>query len=197
MTKTKNLILLFFLVLVGIGFWLVVIKGKEFTSPTAEDEDEIQLLKRINSTATPLPATSTSENIPTVESTPAVTSAAPLPTEEDIIRTFFGLINEKKIPEAISMMSTSMVGDDSHKQAWGVNFNALKSVKVLKVKPAMKENWTDNNHEYEVTLDIKVSPEAANAPIPYYGWENGSNIRWVEIVKENGLWKINSLATGP
>jgi len=95
------------------------------------------------------------------------------------------------------MMSTSMVGDDSHKQAWGVNFNALKSVKVLKVKPAMKENWTDNNHEYEVTLDIKVSPEAANAPIPYYGWENGSNIRWVEIVKENGLWKINSLATGP
>lgn len=197
MTKTKNLILLFFLVLVGIGFWLVVIKGKEFTSPTAEDEDEIQLLKRINSTATPLSATSTSENIPTVESTPAVTSAAPLPTEEDIIRTFFGLINEKKIPEAISMMSTSMVGDDSHKQAWGVNFNALKSVKVLKVKPAMKENWTDNNHEYEVTLDIKVSPEAANAPIPYYGWENGSNIRWVEIVKENGLWKINSLATGP
>lgn len=186
-------IVIFFLVLAGIGTWLVVVKGKEFTTTESEkEEDETQLLKRINSRATPTP-----ENIPTAENTPAATSAVSLPTEEDIIRTFFELINEKKIPEAISMMSASMVGDDSSKQAWGVQFNALEAIKASKIEPAMKESWTDGSHEYKVTLDVRVSPKAADAPIPYYGWGNGSNIRWVEIIKENRLWKINQVATGP
>lgn len=39
----------------------------------------------------------------------------PLPTEEDIIKNFFQLINEKKIPEAISMMSKEIANDDSTK----------------------------------------------------------------------------------
>ena len=196
--KTKWPIVIFFLILGSIGFWLVVVKGQKFTPAVSEeDEDETQLLKRINRRETPPLATSTSKNIPTAESAPAVASAVPLPTEEDIIRTFFELIDEKRIPEAISMMSASMVGDDSSKQAWGVHFNAFDSIMVQKVEPAMEENWTDNSHEYKVTLNVRVSPQAANAPIPYYGWGNGSNIRWVEIVKENELWKINSLATEP
>lgn len=195
--NSKRLIIIFFLILAGVGTWLVVVKGKEFTPAVSDDdEDETQLLKRINSVQTTTPDTPVPENTPALENTPAETSAVPLPTEEDIVRTFFELINEKKIPEAISMMSNSMVGDESSKQAWGVQFNALNSIKVSKIEPAMQERWGENSHEYKVTLDVKVSSDAANAPIPYYGWDNGSNIRWVEIVRENGLWMVNSLATG-
>jgi len=190
--KTKFLVPLLFLILAGIGTWLVVGKGMEFTAPVAEEEDETQLLKRINSTPTPLP-----ENTPTTEMTPtSATSTVPLPTEEDVIRTFFGLIDEARIPEAVAMMSVEAVPDDSYKQAWGVQFNALDSIKVSKIEPYGQESWNPSSHTYKVNLEVAVSENAANAPIPYYGWGNGDNLRWVEIVKEGDLWKINQIATG-
>jgi hypothetical protein len=190
--KTKLLVPLLFLLLAGIGTWLVVGKGMEFTAPIAEEEDETQLLKRINSTPTPLP-----ENTPTTEISPtSVASTVSLPTEEDIIRTFFGLIDEARIPEAVAMMSVEAVPDDSYKQAWGVQFNALDSIKVSKIEPYGQENWSPSSHTYKVNLEVAVSENAANAPIPYYGWGNGDNLRWVEIVKEEDLWKINQIATG-
>jgi hypothetical protein len=33
--------------------------------------------------------------------------------------------------------------------------------------------------------------------MPYFGWDNGTNTRWVELVKEEGLWKVQGIATGP
>ncbi len=125
-------------------------------------------------------------------------NTVPLPTEENTIRTFFNLINEHRIPEAISMMNSSIVPDDSTKQAYGVQFNAIKSITVQTIEPSMKENWTDNKHSYKVTLEASVSSEAANAPIPYYGWGDNPNIRWVTIAKDQtNLWKIADIATGP
>ncbi|OGG00026.1 hypothetical protein A2Y99_02195 [Candidatus Gottesmanbacteria bacterium RBG_13_37_7] len=94
-------------------------------------------------------------------------------------------------------MSKQMTGDDSAKQIWGVQFNVIKSINILKVEPSMQENWSDSSHTYKITLEAYVSSDAANAPIPYYGWGDNPNIRWVELVKEDGLWKINNLATGP
>jgi len=120
----------------------------------------------------------------------------PLPTEEDIIRTFFELIDEARIPEAVAMMSVEAVPDDSYKQAWGVQFNALDSIKVSKIEPYGQENWSPSSHTYKVNLEVTVSENAANAPIPYYGWENGDNLRWVEIVKEGDFWKINQNCYG-
>ena len=137
-------------------------------------------------------------NLQTTPGSSAVSSVnVPLPTEEDIIRTFFNLINEHRIPEAVGMLSQESVPDNAAKQAWGVQFNALNSVKVQKIEASNQNEWLEDRHVYKLTLETSVSPLAANAPIPYYGWENGVNIRWVEIQKENNLWKIVGLATGP
>lgn len=122
---------------------------------------------------------------------------APLPTEEDIIRTFFNLIDEDRPAEAISMMTPQLTGDDSTKQTWGVHFNAIDQISVNSIEPSMKEEWTNGTHTYKVTLDVLMKPEAANAPIPNYGWENGPNVRWISIIKIDNLWKISSIATGP
>ena len=190
--NSKRLVIIFFLILAGVGTWLVVGKGMEFTAPIAEEEDETQLLKRINSTTTPPP-----ENTPTTETIPTNTaSTVALPTEVDVIQLFFILIDEARIPEAVAMMSVEAVPDDSYKQAWEVQFNALDSIKVSKIEPYGQENWSPNSHTYKVNLEVAVSENAANAPIPYYGWGNGDNLRWVEIVKEGDLWKINQIATG-
>jgi len=124
-------------------------------------------------------------------------SSVPLPSEEDVIRNFFSLINEKKIPEAIGIMSKINTDNDSTKQAWGVQFNAIKSINVQKIEKSMEEDWLENSHIYKTTLEAYVSSEAASAPIPYYGWGDNPNIKWIELVKEDGLWKVNEIATGP
>jgi hypothetical protein len=121
----------------------------------------------------------------------------PLPSGEDVVRTFFNLIGEKRIPEAMGMMDSSMAPDEKAKQIWEANFKSLSSVSVNSIEPWEQEGCPCNRQTYKVTLNITVSPEGASAPIPYYGWNNGSNTRWVTIAKENNLWKMAEIATGP
>lgn len=118
----------------------------------------------------------------------------PLPQETDIIRSFFSLIGEKKPADAVGMMN---VNNDSEKQAWAVQFNAIMSMNISSIEPSMQEEWTETKHTYKVTMDVKMNPDSANAPIPYYGWDNGKNIRWITLEKIGNLWKVNGIATGP
>jgi len=125
------------------------------------------------------------------------TDSVPLPQETDIVNTFFQLIDEGKPDEAVMMMTSNITSDDSAKQAFGVQFNAMKSVKVVSIEEAVKENWTQTRHEYMITLDVLMDPSSANQPIPYYGFGKGSNVRFVTLVKEDGRWKFESISTGP
>lgn len=125
-------------------------------------------------------------------------SSVPLPTGEDIVRTFFELINEKRIPEAVSMMTKVNTENDSTRQAWGVQFNAFESIKAKSIEAYNKESWTNDQQEYKVNLAVQMKPEAASGPIPNYGFDNGdNNIRWIVLVKENNLWKVQGIGTGP
>lgn len=124
------------------------------------------------------------------ETTSTDQTSISLPQQEDIVRNFFDLINEGKITEAVEMLSPQAISDESQKQAWGVQFNAFEKIVVKKIEPAGENN-------YKVTLDVQMKPESANAVMPFYGYENGTNIRWIGLVKINDLWKITGLATGP
>jgi hypothetical protein len=139
--------------------------------------------------------TSTSTLSPTLSITEQ--KSVPLPSEEDIIRSFFNLIDESKPSDAVMTMTSSITENDSQKQAWAVQFNAISLIKVLTIEASMPEEWTDLEHSYKVNLEVKMNPDSASASIPYYGWDNGENIRWVTIVKEDNLWKIKNIATGP
>jgi len=145
--------------------------------------------KKGNETKNPTTQTIAETAVPTVTK-----SVVPLPQETDIIRTFFNLIEEKRPSDAVGMMA---VTDDSQKQAWAVQFNAIMSMKVLDIAPSMQEEWNETKHTYKVTLDVKMNPNSANAPIPYYGWDNGNNIRWIALEKSGNVWKVQGIATGP
>lgn len=121
-------------------------------------------------------------------------SGAPAAQENEVVYRFFSLIDAKRPSEAVAMMS---VADASAQQAWAVQFNAISSVKVEAVTPALPETWQDNQHMYQVKLDVTVNPDSASAPIPYYGWSDGGNTRWLTLEKVNGEWKIGGIATGP
>jgi hypothetical protein len=129
----------------------------------------------------PIPTSETSES----------SNSVPLPQEQDVIRLFFSLISDARIPEAIDMMTPQLVGDDSSKQAWGVQFNSFESIEPISIEPAIENT-------YKVVLQTKMKPNSADAkPIPYYGWGDGQFTRWVTLSKINGLWKISEIATGP
>lgn len=122
----------------------------------------------------------------------------PLPAGQDIVNLFFNLINEKRIPEAVAMMSAKANPDESSKQSWGVMFNAFESVKVTQIEEWTSEEWTGNKQIYKVTLETEMSHDSANEPIPYYGFDGKTNIRWIEIEKDvENIWKVNGISTGP
>jgi hypothetical protein len=89
------------------------------------------------------------------------------PAGTDIINLFWQLIDERRIPEAVDMMSSAAVPDDSARQAYGVFFNDIKSVNVMSIEPYGVDTWTVDSQMYKVTLEIYVSSDAAEAPIPY------------------------------
>lgn len=116
---------------------------------------------------------------------PVQTSASvPLPQKEDIIRTFFNLINEKRVTEAINMLSVP-------NKDWEGQLNSFEKISVKSIEPSSENN-------YKVILSVTMKPKAQNALIPNYGFENGENMRWVGLEKDSsGLWKITGIATGP
>ena len=110
--------------------------------------------------------TTTSTQVPTVvqnvenpiltlaEKTGTTSAAVPLPTGQDIVRIFFNLINEKRIPEAVSMLDVSAVSDDSAKQAWGVQFNYISQVIVKSIEDYNKTEWIPTEQTFKVTLTM-------------------------------------------
>lgn len=121
---------------------------------------------------------SSSRNTPTSEPTKKTeTNSAPLPQNANIITSFFTSVSEGKIDEPM--------------------YKAMKSVKVLKIEESSKADWTESWQQYMLTLDVVMDPSSANQPIPYYGFEKGENVRFVNLVKQNGAWKMEGLSTGP
>lgn len=124
-------------------------------------------------------------------------NTVPLPQMVDVVRNFLTHIDEKSSSEAVAMFSSTITKDESVRQAWAVQFNAINHMKVTNIEPAQTREWSNNSQKYKLTLEVEMNPDSVDAPIPYYGWENGQNVRWITLVKENNLWKIKDLNTGP
>jgi hypothetical protein len=118
----------------------------------------------------------------------------PLPTGEDAIRTFISLINEQKIPEAIAMMDSNLISDDSTKQQYGVIFNAFASITVQKIGMELfgKDEWKEGEERYRVDLKIALKPQGQAGL-----WDEGINTRWITVMKQQGRFMIHDIATGP
>ena len=140
----------------------------------------------------------TPEESTALEAPDSPNSSVPLPSAQYIVELFFRLINEHKISEAIDLMTPEMIGDGNSKQTWEAHFDAIKSINIQEIEQYDQENWTSNTRAFKVTLEAYVSSSAENAPIPYYGWHDNPNVRWITLEKNSeGFWQITSLATGP
>lgn len=115
----------------------------------------------------------------------------------DVIYSFFKLIDDDQISDAVMLMNPKILKDETLKQSWGVQLNAFDNVVLKSVEAYDQEEWKENRHKYMVIFDADMKAETANESIPYFGYESGDNTRWIAIEKINGNWYINGIATGP
>jgi len=120
----------------------------------------------------------------------------PLPEDKELITSFSNLISQGKAKDAVKMLSLQNTSSEEMKKMWQEQFEAMKSVKVLSLEPAMKSSWTDQRREYKVVLDMVMDESSKDAPIPYYGYDQGVNTRFIVLVKEGDKWSIETIATG-
>lgn len=117
------------------------------------------------------------------------------PKHAAVISQFIALINDHRVSDALAMMSPELV-PDADRAAWTRQFSAIKSIHVIDIKPADTER-SGPCFEYKVTLEAEVSSEAANEPIPYFGWDDNPNLRWMGLCPRGDKWLISSIGTGP
>jgi len=121
----------------------------------------------------------------------------PLPQETDIVRTFFELIDENRSAEAVMMMGPSITNDENVKQSWGSQFEMVDEIEIKSVEAYGREDWTETNHVYQIVAEVKMKPEAMNAPIPNYSWGEGEVTKWIILEKSEGKWLVAGIASGP
>ncbi|HRS47922.1 MAG TPA: hypothetical protein P5225_01430 [Candidatus Paceibacterota bacterium] len=121
----------------------------------------------------------------------------PLPEDEELINSFSNLIDQGKVKDALKMLSLQNISSEEMKKMWQEQFEAMKSVKVLLVEPVMKNNWTDQRREYKVVLDMMMDESSKDASIPYYGYDQGRNTRFITLIKEGDKWFIETITTAP
>lgn len=114
----------------------------------------------------------------------------PRPRPEDAVLSFFRLVDQGKAPEAIRMMDQTNMSEEE-KEAWVKQFADLEEVEVVEVEK------TANKDIYRVRLNVRIRSDAAEAPIPYFGWGPNPNLRYVAITEKEGVYKIKEIATGP
>ncbi len=118
-------------------------------------------------------------------------------TGEQFIQLFAQVINQKQINTAVAMLNSSLRADQKSSDQWTAQFNSINAITVKDLSLISPPNNPANTEEYKVNLTVQTSPEAANAPIPFYGWNNGDNIRFITIIKgEDKLWRVQSISTG-
>jgi hypothetical protein len=113
----------------------------------------------------------------------------------EIIGQFIALIDGHRISDALAMMSPEFV-PDADRAAWTRQFAAIRSMHVVNIRPADTARGGPC-FTYKVTIRADVAPEAANEPIPYFGWDHNPNLRWIELCPRGDKWLISSIGTGP
>ncbi len=121
-----------------------------------------------------------------------------IPTDTELIQMFFQAIQDKNTSVSIAMLDPSNYSNDLAQKEWEKQFTSFEKAQVVNIEPANQAAWGINDHMYKVTINVKMLPEAANADIPNYGWQDGDNIRWMKVRKgADNLWRVLEIATGP
>ena len=110
---------------------------------------------------------------------------------------FFAVVNSRDVDEAMKSMAPAMINKPAKRREWRKHLTAIRSIHVLSVEPANTGQWRNNRHIFKITLEAHVA-NAPDAPIPFYGWQDNPNVRWITMeLNSNQRWVVANIATGP
>jgi len=117
---------------------------------------------------------------------------------EHVIHTYFKAIENNDYATAWNLTSSAAQKEYPKSLAitehWG-----LKSVKLISLKRCLGLD-SPSGFTFDVPKDtptICFSVSLDIRPAAHTAWHNGINDRLVDVVRENGEWRINGLNTGP
>jgi hypothetical protein len=111
---------------------------------------------------------------------------------QDVLE-FFSFIGTDDPSWAVRQLSSALSPDEASAQAWLANFASIDSLTVVAIEQARLEEWTSEWECFKVTLQVETQETPDK-----FGWDNGSNTRWVTIVPQGaGAWKINAFDSNP
>ncbi len=90
-----------------------------------------------------------------------------------------------------SAASALMEGNKANKDMWKMNFSAISSLTVKSLEPVFQSEWTSERETYKATLEVKTKGGDT------YGWDDGSNTRWITMQKSGDEWLVGELANNP
>ncbi len=100
---------------------------------------------------------------------------------------FFGAIGKNDPASAVDLMDANQ----QTKTMWKDNFGAISSLTVKSLEPIYQSEWTSERETYKVTLEVKTKGGDT------YGWDDGSNTRWITMQKSGDEWLVGELANNP
>lgn len=110
---------------------------------------------------------------------------------------FFAIVNSRNVNEAMKSMAPAMLRTPEQRKAWHSQLAAIRSIHVMKIEPASIGDWNSRRHVFKVTLEAYVE-NAPDAPIPFFGWHDNPNVRWITMELDNRRrWVVAGIATGP
>lgn len=109
-------------------------------------------------------------------------------SQEQVVRDFLNALAAKDIQKALGMMDAN----EDTKQAWGVNFNSIRSLEIKSLGEVFKEEWTPTRQSFKAVLQVQANEQGLQM-----GWANGENHRWITVTKNNNVWQIHELANNP
>ena len=114
----------------------------------------------------------------------------------DLITAYFSTVEQKDYASAWEMLSSNAkkgyTKEDAIKNHFGIQSLKLVSIQSYLLPQEPKEDESKPTIQFQVKLDIVPGSGASSG-----AWGNGINLRFVGVVKEQGGWKIDALATGP
>lgn len=129
-------------------------------------------------------------------STPSPSLNVPTFTPSDLIRLFFSQLNEHQATAALALMNENLKGDENSQAVWLKQFQAVRWANVEELT-LITEDEMDGRQQYRVLINIDVMADD-QAPIPFYGWGDNPNWRWISVEKNAAnQWEISEIATGP
>ncbi len=113
-------------------------------------------------------------------------------TAPEIIGQLASLLDSGNVTDAVNLMASDKIANEQNKEMWVGSFSAIDSIEIVGIETAFPENWTAVHEYYKVTLDVALQSGAQPGL-----WEDGEIIRWINLILEDGQWKINEISMNP